>query len=83
LQTHKLLNAHIRILRKLEKAGEDGVVASELVPERSYREFVLRYLCVHGLIERQKRFRGERVFITEKGLSLIYKFNNGHEELPD
>ena len=80
---NSLLNAHVRILEKLERAGNDGVVASELVPERSAREFVLRFLCVNGLLLRRRRFRGERVFITDKGLSLVNNINDGHDELTE
>ncbi len=68
------MEAHLRILKKLEKAGKDGVVASELVPDRVAREFVLKYLASNGLIARRRRFRGERIFITTKGLNLLRSF---------
>jgi CTP-dependent riboflavin kinase len=55
----------------LEKAGEDGVVASELIPSREARELVLGMLSSDGLIKRRRSFRGERVFITKKGLILL------------
>ncbi len=71
------MDAHLRILRKLEKAGNDGVVASELIPDRVAREFVLKYLSNKGLIMRRRRFRGERVFITSKGLSMLKTSGNG------
>jgi predicted transcriptional regulator len=66
-----LLGAHFRILKRLEKAGEDGVVASELIPSREARELVLGMLSSDGLIKRRKKFRGERVFITKRGLILL------------
>ncbi|MDK2372496.1 MAG: hypothetical protein QI197_03870 [Candidatus Korarchaeota archaeon] len=72
-----LMDAHLRILRKLEKAGNDGIVASELIPDRVAREFVLKYLANKGLITRRRRFRGERVFITPKGLNLLRSEGNG------
>ncbi len=71
------MDAHLRILRKLEKAGNDGVVASELIPDRVAREFVLKYLSNKGLIMRRRRFRGERVFITSKGLNMLRTSGNG------
>ncbi len=71
------MDAHLRILRKLEKAGNDGVVASELIPDRVAREFVLKYLSNKGLITRRRRFRGERVFITPKGRNTLRTSGNG------
>ncbi len=72
-----LLDAHLRILRKLERAGDDGLVASELVPDRVARDFVLKFLYSNGLIDRRRRFRGERIFITSKGLHLLKTFGDG------
>ncbi len=66
-----LLEAHFRILRKLERAGNEGIVASELIPDRAARESVLRILSSNGLIRRRRRFRGERIYITRRGLTLL------------
>lgn len=71
-----LMDAHLRILRKLERAGNDGVVASELIPDRVAREFVLKYLANKGLITRRRRFRGERIFITPKGIDILKSKEN-------
>lgn len=72
-----LMDAHLRILRKLERAGNDGIVASELIQDRIAREFVLKYLASRGLITRRRRFRGERVFITPKGISILRSVGDG------
>lgn len=72
-----LMDAHLRILKRLEKAGSEGVVASELIPDRLAREFVLKYLASKGLIVRRRKFRGERVFITVKGLVILKDYGNG------
>ncbi len=72
-----LMDAHLRILRRLERAGSEGVVASELIPDRVAREFVLKYLASKGLIVRRRKFRGERVFITTKGLVLLRDYGDG------
>lgn len=72
-----LMDAHLRILKRLEKAGSEGVVASELIPDRLAREFVLKYLAGKGLIVRRRKFRGERVFITVKGLVILRDYGNG------
>jgi len=72
-----LMDAHLRILRRLERAGPEGVVASELIPDRVAREFVLKYLASKGLIVRRRKFRGERVFITTKGLVLLRDYGDG------
>ncbi len=72
-----LMDAHLRILRRLERAGPEGVVASELIPDRVAREFVLKYLASKGLIVRRRKFRGERIFITTKGLVLLRDYGNG------
>jgi len=71
------MDAHLRILRKLERAGNDGIVASELIPDRVAREFVLKYLANKGLITRRRRFRGERVFITPRGTDILKSRGDG------
>ena len=38
------------MLREVAEAGERGIPASELIPKREYREFVLRYLVRKGYI---------------------------------
>jgi len=75
-----LLDAHLRILRRLERAGGEGVVASELIQDRVARDFVLNFLASHGYIERRRRFRGERVFITNRGLEVLKSFGDGIDE---
>jgi len=76
-----LLEAHFRILRKLERAGSEGVVASELIPDRAARESVLRILSSNGLIRRRRRFRGERIYITRRGLTLLESMEEMDEPL--
>ena len=66
-----LLESHIRMLREVAEAGEEGVPASELIPKREYREFVLKFLSRKGYIRVKKQGAGGRVYITPKGLRLI------------
>ncbi|HDM92490.1 MAG TPA: hypothetical protein ENG69_03765 [Candidatus Korarchaeota archaeon] len=74
-----ILNAHLKILRRLAYAGDEGVVASELIPSRVDREQVLTFLSEMGWIARQRRFRGERVFITKKGLLFLENHGDGYD----
>ncbi len=59
------------MLRQVAERGERGMPASELVPKREYRDFVIEYLSKEGLIQVRRQGAGGRVYITEKGLRLL------------
>lgn len=75
-----LLESHIRMLREVAEAGEKGIPASELIPKREYREFVLRYLVRKGYIRVRKQGAGGRVYITAKGLKLVKSQEKAKEQ---
>ena len=66
-----LLEAHIKVLQRLKEASPDGIVASELISDRQAREYMLERFSREGYILRRRKFRGERIYITEKGLNLL------------
>lgn len=79
----ELLEAHIRALQRLRDVFPDGIVASELVSDREAREYVLTLFTKKGYIQRRRRFRGERIYITEKGLNFLEDYEKRLMEIED